>query len=93
MTAGSRKILVVSGTPTHPRTAGNRAKLFSLMKLLQDHGYEVHLLFFTQEDYYDEEGMRECWDGFHKVDYRQPTDSMVFRNEAPLEYRSIRGIS
>ncbi len=72
MTASNNTILAVSGTPTHPRTAGNRAKLFSLLKTLQNNGYRIHFLYLTQEDYYDEEGMKECWDKFYKIDYRQP---------------------
>ncbi len=75
MNQSNRKILAVSGTPTHPRTAGNRAKLYSLLKTLQDNGYEIHFLYLTQEHYYDEEGMKHCWDKFYKIDYQQPQGS------------------
>jgi glycosyltransferase involved in cell wall biosynthesis len=75
MSVANKKILAISGTPTHPRTAGNRAKLYSLLKTLQKYGYHIHFLYLTQEDYYDENGMSECWDTFDKIDYRQPPGS------------------
>ena len=36
------KILMVSPTPTHPTTAGNRARVLTLVKALQGLGHEVH---------------------------------------------------
>lgn len=75
MTNINKKILAISGTPTHPRTAGNRAKLYSLLKTLQNNGYTIHFLYLTQEDYYDEDGMKSCWDKFEKIHYQQPPGS------------------
>lgn len=36
------KILMVSPTPTHPTTAGNRARVLTLVRTLQALGHEVH---------------------------------------------------
>jgi glycosyltransferase involved in cell wall biosynthesis len=41
------KILMVSPTPTHPTTAGNRARVLSLVKALQGLGHEVHFALAT----------------------------------------------
>lgn len=35
-------ILMVSSVPTHPTTAGNRARVLSLVRALQELGHEVH---------------------------------------------------
>lgn len=41
------KILVVSPTPTHPVTAGNRARVGSLVRALQRLGHELHFALGT----------------------------------------------
>ena len=88
----NKRILVVSGTPTHPRTAGNRAKLFSLLKTLQKNGYKIHFLYLTQENHYDEEGMEECWDRFYKIDYKQPPGRPRSNRFVELCKRVLRGL-
>jgi glycosyltransferase involved in cell wall biosynthesis len=41
------KILVISPTPTHPVTAGNRARILALVQALQGLGHEVHVALAT----------------------------------------------
>lgn len=43
------KILVVSSVPTHPSTAGNRARVFSICEALRKLGNEVHFAWIPQE--------------------------------------------
>jgi len=43
------KLLIVSPTPTHPPTAGNRARIFSLAKNLGSLGHDVHFAWVTME--------------------------------------------
>lgn len=41
------RILLISPTPTHPTTAGNRARILSLVRALQSLGHEVHMALAT----------------------------------------------
>jgi glycosyltransferase involved in cell wall biosynthesis len=43
------KIIVVSPTPTHPPSAGNRARILSMTQALKELGHEVHFAFATLE--------------------------------------------
>jgi glycosyltransferase involved in cell wall biosynthesis len=69
--SGTLKILVVSPTPTHPQNAGNRARIFNLLRNLKKLGHEVHLFYLDREHSQshvgatpDVEAMRQCWHGF-----------------------------
>jgi glycosyltransferase involved in cell wall biosynthesis len=42
-----KRVLIVSPTPTHPTTAGNRARILALVKALQAMGHEVHFALAT----------------------------------------------
>jgi glycosyltransferase involved in cell wall biosynthesis len=67
------KILVVSPTPTHPTTAGNRARILSLTDLLRADGHAVHFAYVPFEAA-SAEAMR-AWFGagrFHALPYRPP---------------------
>jgi glycosyltransferase involved in cell wall biosynthesis len=44
-----RRILVISPTPTHPITAGNRVRILAMIDALRAMGHEVHFLFIRTE--------------------------------------------
>ncbi len=67
-----RRILIVSPTPTHPRGAGNRARIETMMQSLIEAGHEVTLLHVEREDG-DREAMKAAWGkGYLHADYRAP---------------------
>lgn len=64
-------ILVISPTPTHPATAGNRARIQSLLLQLKSFGHTIHFCYVGREGS-DPEGlaeMRRTWDRFSFVPY------------------------
>lgn len=67
-----RRILIVSPTPTHPRGAGNRARIETMMQSLIEAGHKVTLLHVEREDG-DREAMKAAWgEGYQHADYRAP---------------------
>ena len=44
-----KQILVISPTPSHPRNAGNRERIYQLLPHIQKLDHEVHFLYITQE--------------------------------------------
>ncbi|HPK07722.1 MAG TPA: hypothetical protein PK773_07925, partial [Aminivibrio sp.] len=88
-----KKILVVSPTPTHPAIAGNRKRIFTMLKTLQAMGGEVTLVLDDQEGSgghtsspTDYQGMRAEWDAFYRVqDFGFPA-----AGEAPVTLRIFR---
>ncbi|MBR9704033.1 hypothetical protein GOV12_01370, partial [Candidatus Pacearchaeota archaeon] len=44
-----KKILVISPTPTHPQNAGNRARVYDLLRNIKNLGYEIHLVYDDRE--------------------------------------------
>lgn len=69
-----KKILVISPTPSHPQSAGNRARIFSLIKNMQSMGHDVYFLFLTRE-HGDIEAMRRCWaEKFFLIPYKRPAN-------------------
>lgn len=66
------KILMVSPTPTHPTTAGNRARVRSLVRALQELGHEVHFALASTAQP-DLDAMRALLgDRLHLLDTRKP---------------------
>ena len=53
-------ILIVSPTPTHPATAGNRVRIAALADAMSELGHDVHLLYLAREAG-DLEAMRAAW--------------------------------
>jgi len=47
--AAPRRILIISPTPTHPTTAGNRIRILAMIDALRGMGHQVHLLFIRTE--------------------------------------------
>ncbi len=69
-----KKILVVSPTPTHPAIAGNRKRIFTMLKSLQKMGCEITYVLDDQEGtgghttaQTDFEGMKKEWEFFFRV--------------------------
>ena len=69
-----KKILVVSPTPTHPSIAGNRKRIFTMLKSLQEMDCEITFVLDDQEGsgghtatLTDYEGMRKEWESFCRV--------------------------
>lgn len=67
-----KKILVISPTPSHPQNAGNRARIFQLLDRIQQQGHEIHFMHVRKENRADDKAMRQHWDAFYPVKYKQP---------------------
>lgn len=73
----SKKILVISPTPSHPQNAGNRVRIYQLLVNLQEMNHEVHFLYINVESS-DEEVMKNCWsDKFYLAAYKQPSRTLL----------------
>ena len=64
-----KKILVVSPTPSHPQNAGNRSRIFQILKYLKLKQCEIHFLCDDREAFsnhinkkIDRTGMMNDWD-------------------------------
>lgn len=62
------KILLISPTPTHPTTSGNRAAILSLAKDLINKGKEVHFFYVPFEDANTEEMKKFFNNNFYSFD-------------------------
>ncbi|MBW4560979.1 MAG: glycosyltransferase family 4 protein [Mojavia pulchra JT2-VF2] len=70
----SKKVLVISPVPSHPQDAGNRTRIYNLLRNLQKLGHEVHFLYIQQETK-DDYLMRQAWEeNFYSLPYRQIGD-------------------
>ncbi len=66
------KLLIVSPTPTHPPSAGNRARILSMVEALAGMGIEVHFVHLAR-DPADDDAMRAYWgERYTKVKYQWP---------------------
>jgi len=66
------KILLISPTPTHPRTAGNRARVESLLNGLKQLGHDVYFC-HVQSEKGDDEEMRKAWgERYFSIPYSRP---------------------
>lgn len=71
-----KKILIVSPTPTHPQTAGNRARIHALIGGIQALGHEAHFLHIRKEPG-DDAAMRRCWgERYVSAPYRKPNPAL-----------------
>ena len=64
-------ILWFSPTPSHPQNAGNRSRIFSLVKYFQKIGHHITFAYFAQEgkDPQSLEAMEQEWDDFHLIPF------------------------
>ena len=69
----SRKLLIISPTPTHPTNAGNRARVRKWLELCVEEGVDFHFAFFRHEGG-DESAMIQAWgaDRCSFLDYEPP---------------------
>jgi hypothetical protein len=75
----SKRILIISPTPTHPHTAGNRARIGMVISSLKQMGYEVHFLHIENERG-DTREMRKAWgENYYAVEYRKPQKNQIQR--------------
>jgi hypothetical protein len=73
----SKKILIISQTPTHPQNAGNRIRIYNMVSYLVDQGYEVHFLHSHQQKC-DEDQMKAFWkEKYYVVNFKK----------APITYK------
>lgn len=65
------KVLFVSGTPTHPPVAGNRARILAMTQALEAAGHDVHFAFIPREEG-DVQAMRSHFGArLHVLPYRR----------------------
>lgn len=71
------QVLVTSPIPTHPQNHGNRARVYSLCRTLQQRGYAIHFVYggFEGLTAEQETAMRQCWEHVYIV----PHDPKVRR--------------
>lgn len=56
----SRKLLIISPTPTHPQNAGNRARIFSFIEQAKTCGLSIYFLYVNMEGVPNDE-MKSYW--------------------------------
>jgi len=54
-------VLVVSPVPTHPTTAGNRARINNMLELLRAEGHIIHFLYTGTLENTDQHAMKDAW--------------------------------
>lgn len=64
-------ILWFSPTPSHPQNAGNRSRIFSLVKYFQNQGHHITFVYFAQEgkDPQSIKAMETEWDDFKLIPF------------------------
>ena len=64
-------ILWFSPTPSHPQNAGNRSRIFALVKYFQNQGHHITFAYFTQEGNDPEAiaAMETEWDDFYLIPF------------------------
>jgi polysaccharide biosynthesis protein PslH len=65
MPLAKKRVLVISPVPTHPMTAGNRARIHMLLEAMESLGVDFHFIFITWE-IGDKDAMQKRW-GRHRV--------------------------
>jgi len=63
------QVLVTSPIPSHPQNHGNRARVYSLCRTLQERGYKIHFVYGGFEGLTDEQetAMRQTWEHVYVV--------------------------
>lgn len=80
----SRRILVISPTPSHPQNAGNRARIYNLLLNLRAAGHVVYFA-YVEETPGDKTSMLQCWgdEFFSAIAYNKPETA---RKKAPKHF-------
>jgi glycosyltransferase involved in cell wall biosynthesis len=85
------KVLIISPTPTHPTTAGNRARIKALVSSIRMLGHDVHFAFVPMEDG-DAAAMRSYFNSkFSILPYRLPKKRTSIINRCVRAIRRFRG--
>ncbi|GAB4534271.1 MAG: glycosyltransferase family 4 protein [Pleurocapsa sp.] len=88
----SKKILVISPTPSHPQDAGNKARIYSLLLNLREMGHELYFVHIQQTPG-DKVSMQRCWGEkhFYSIPYKKPKTADK-KNFQRLDRKIIRKI-
>lgn len=71
-----KRVLIVSPTPTHPQTAGNRSRILTFAESFRTLGHGVDFVHLRMETG-DERALRAYWGtGYHAVPYSRPRNRM-----------------
>lgn len=72
----SKRILVISPVPTHPQNAGNRARVYNLLRSLAETGNDIYFL-HIRETPGNESLMLQCWGNkFYASPYHKPSTAI-----------------
>jgi glycosyltransferase involved in cell wall biosynthesis len=63
-------ILVISPTPTHPANAGNRVRIYHMLKALQERGHRITFLYIVLEQEHDPSAMQQQWNTYHEFQHK-----------------------
>lgn len=76
------QILITSPIPSHPQNHGNRARVYSLCKLLQARGYKIHFIYGGVEGLVPEQeaAMRQDWEHVYVIPHRPGPRKQSRRN-------------
>jgi len=69
----NQRILMISPIPSHPQTAGNRARVYNLACAIQQLGHELHFA-HVQREVGDSGAMERCWGNhfYFPIPYTRP---------------------
>ncbi|MFH2066083.1 MAG: glycosyltransferase family 4 protein [Pseudomonadota bacterium] len=68
-----KRVLLISPIPSHPQTAGNRARIYNLALSIKKFGHELYFA-HVEREFGDTAAMKECWgNDFHfTISYARP---------------------
>lgn len=82
-----KTLLVLSPAPSHPQNAGNRARIFSLLKAVEEKGFKIHFLLYDKEasashikKRTDKKAMYKEWSAFYYTNQGLILDPEVYIN-------------
>ena len=81
----SKRILVISPTPTHPSISGSRVRICMMISRMKALGHCVHFLHIEREPG-DQVQMKNAWGkNYHKLSYQLPKKSLFQRIRKKLK--------
>jgi hypothetical protein len=84
-------LLVLSPFPTHPASAGNRARLKTLLELYEENGVDFHIAFFRHERG-DEAAMAKRWnDRCTFLDFQKPRNGHTVAQRVQRRLAALAG--
>jgi polysaccharide biosynthesis protein PslH len=77
-----KRVLLISPVPSHPQTAGNRARIYTLALSIKQFGHELYFVHLEREPC-DNIAMEKCWgtDSFFSIPtpYKKNPENLSFR--------------